>query len=278
MTVSSKRFIVACKRKVSYLLRKIRLLQFANTVMFVGNLLKNRKSNQLFLDENPGFPTPPAYLAYDAYNHTNWQYYYDSGLIHSSLIADLISEHVHKKEIKICEWGCGPARVIRHLVNMEGFEKIELFGTDFNKDSINWCEQNIRNVSFLKNELEPPLPFGDATFDCVYAISIFTHLSEKMNYAWIKELFRIIKPGGILIFTTHGNIYAKQLLTADKTRYDSGLLVTKAMVKEGTKLYTTYHPPQFIKMDLLKDHDVVKHINNPESYLLEQDVWVARKC
>ena len=82
--------MIITKRKVVHLLRKMHLLQFADKLMFAGNFLKNRKPNQFFLAKHPNFHPPPAYLAYDAYNHTNWQAYYDMGLKHSSLISDLI--------------------------------------------------------------------------------------------------------------------------------------------------------------------------------------------
>lgn len=269
--------MIISKQRVANILRRINLLQFTDKLMFVVNFMKSRKSNQLFLAKHPDFIPPPATLAYDAYNHTNYQAYYDMGLKHSSLIADLIREYVNEKEIKICEWGCGPARVIRHLENIDGFERIELFGTDYNENSINWCNENITNVRFLKNELEPPLPIEDELFDCVYAVSIFTHLSEKMHYSWISELFRIIKPNGILIFTTHGDLCARRLLPTDKALYKSGLLVIKGQIKEGKKHFAAYQPPQFIKTKLMKDYVIEKHITNPASYQLEQEVWVAKK-
>jgi len=152
-----------------------------------------------------------------------------------------------------------------------------LSGTDYKEESIAWCKRNITNVHFSKTSLEPPLPLEAELFDCVYAISVFTHLSEKMHFAWIEELFRIIKPNGILIFTTHGDVYAKRLLPADKERYDSGSLVIKGQVKEGKKHFVAYHPPQFIESKLLKDYVVIRHINNPAQYQLEQEVWVVKK-
>lgn len=253
------------------------LLQFADNIMLVTNILKNRKSNQLFLAAHPDFVPPPYYLAYDAYSHANWQTYYDMGLSHSRLVSDLIREHISEKEIKICEWGCGPARVIRHLEEIARFDKVELFGTDYNENSIEWCKKNIKNVHFSKNNLEPPLPLESEIFDCVYAISVFTHLSERMHYAWIKELFRTIKPDGILIFTTHGDLYVKRLLPAEKAKYDSGLLIIKDQIKEGKKYFSAFHPPKFIRDKLLKDYAVVKHIINPTEYQLDQEVWVVKK-
>lgn len=243
----------------------------------MNNILKNRKSNQLFFAAHPDFVPPPYYLAYDAYGHTNWHTYYDTGLRHSCLVSDLIREHISEKEMKICEWGCGPGRVIRHLEEIEGFDKVEIFGTDYNANSIEWCNKNIKKMHFLKNNLEPPLQLESEFVDCVYAISVFTHLSEQMHYAWIKELFRIIKPNGIVIFTTHGDLYAKSLLPSEKAKYDSGLLVIENQFKEGKKYFSAFHPPKFVKDKLLKDYTVVKHISNPTEYQLEQEVWVVKK-
>jgi ubiquinone/menaquinone biosynthesis C-methylase UbiE len=263
-------------QNIGYYLRKFHLLGLIDHLMYLGDILKHRKANQAFLARHPDFIPPPIHLAYDAYNHTNWKAYHNMGLRHSELISDLIKEYISEQEIKICEWGCGPARVIRNLNKINGYKKIELFGTDYNEESINWCKKYIKSVSFLKNLLEPPLPFDANQFDCVYAISVFTHLSEQLHYDWIEELFRIIKPGGILIFTTHGDICAKRLLPAEKEKYDSGCLVVRGLIKEGKKHFVAYQPSQFIKEELLKDHFIVKHIKDASTYQLEQEVWCVK--
>jgi ubiquinone/menaquinone biosynthesis C-methylase UbiE len=269
--------MIVIKQKAAYFLRKAYLLQLADYLMFIGNLSANRKSNKLFLGENPDFISPPAHLSYDAYNHTNLQCYHDMGLRHSALISDLVAEHVSGNEIKICEWGCGPARVIRHLEQINGFGKVELYATDYNESSINWCNKNIKNVKFFLNNLEPPLLFEPGLFDCVYAISIFTHLSERLHYAWIDELFRLIKPNGIIIFTTHGDLCAKRLSAAEKEKYNSGCLIVKDQIKEGKKHFSAYHPPEFIRQKLLKGYNIVRHMSDSSSYHLDQEVWVVKK-
>jgi len=265
------------KPSVINYLRNIRFLQCVDYLMFLFNVFKNRKPNRLFFSEHPDFATPPLYLSYDAYNHTNWRTYYDTGLKHARLIAELINEYISENEIRICEWGCGPARVIRHLNKIDGFDKVEIFGTDYNEKSVRWCKKYINSIQFIKNDLDPPLSLEAELFDCVYAISIFTHLSEPAHYAWIKELFRLVKPKGILIFTTHGDICAKRLLPAEREKYESGCLVIKGHVKEGKKLFLAYQPPQFVKNKLLKDYVIVKHISNTAPYQFEQEVWCARK-
>ena len=265
------------KQIIAEVLRRTRLLQFADTLLMLRDIARNWKANQLFLAAHPDFVPPPSHLAFDAYNHTNWQAYYEMGLNHSRLVADLLRKHLREKEIKLCEWGCGPARVIRHLARIEGFDKVGRYGADYNEKSIKWCGKYIPGVRFATNSLEPPLPYGPEMFDCVYAISIFTHLSEKMHYAWIQELFRTIKPKGILIFTSHGDRCALRLSPAEKARYDADQFVVKDRIKEGRKHFGAYHPRRFVRKVLLKDYRVLEHISDPDGYQLEQEVWVVGK-
>ncbi|MCC6125791.1 MAG: class I SAM-dependent methyltransferase [Pirellulales bacterium] len=269
--------MVPRKQTIAHWLRRWHLLQFADRLAFLRAAWQSRRENKRFLAEHPGFTPPPARLAYDAYNHVNWRRYCDVGAANARLIAEAVKEHVSGNDLQICEWGCGPARVIRHLQRIEGFGKIDLVGADYNEQTIDWCEKNIDFVRFVKNGLEPPLPLGSDCFDCVYAISVFTHLSERMHYAWIEELFRILKPSGILLFTTHGDLAAKRLLPAEKERYDSGNLVARDRIREGKKHFAAYHPPRFVVERLLKDRAVLKHCDDAASYQLEQDVWIARK-
>ena len=265
------------KRKIAEILRKINLLQAADNIIFIGEYLKNRKANLDFKKRHPHFLTPPPHLAYDAYNHVNWENYQRTGLKHAELISHLIRKHLSESEIRICEWGCGPARVLRHLKTIDGLNNVELIGTDYNKESINWCKKHINKILFINNNLEPPLPLEVKDCDCIYAISIFTHLSEKMHHAWIEELFGRLKPNGILIFTTHGDLLKHELLARDRRKYELGLLVTNEKTKEGKKHFAAYHPPDFVRKNLLKNYQLLEHISDPSGYLLMHEVWIAKK-
>lgn len=55
---------------------------------------------------------------------------------------------------------------------------------------------------YLRHDLSTPLPFSDACFDHINSYHIFEHLSPEEADAHAKELFRILKPGGILRVST----------------------------------------------------------------------------
>jgi ubiquinone/menaquinone biosynthesis C-methylase UbiE len=44
-----------------------------------------------------------------------------------------------------------------------------------------------------------------------YCFSVFTHLDEQMQDAWLLELRRVLKPGGVLIVTVHNQRAANTL-------------------------------------------------------------------
>ena len=269
------------RQKFAMFLRKVHLIQFADQFRLLLNIYNNRVPNKLFLKEHPDFVPVPHRLAYDAYHDTSWPIYHQQGLNYSRMISDLICEYIPDKKISVFEWGCGPARVVRYIDSTLKDKKANLYGADYNRKSIEWCSKNIHNVQFFNNNLEPPFPreITAGMFDCVYAISVFTHLSEKLHYLWLEELFRVIKHKGILIFTTHGDLYSRLLHGEDKDKYCSGHLVSKDLnVEEGKKFYGSFHPPEFIRNRLLKNYKILKHIPDAtKTYSCNQDVWVVTR-
>jgi SAM-dependent methyltransferase len=103
---------------------------------------------------------------------------------------------------RVLDFGCGCGRVATHFRLKS---EAELCGVDIDGEAIEWCRENLSDVAdFRQNAIAPPLPFKDASFDFVYAISIFTHLPQRMETAWLTELRRVTKPGGFVLLTTHG--------------------------------------------------------------------------
>jgi ubiquinone/menaquinone biosynthesis C-methylase UbiE len=162
--------------------------------------------------------------------------------------------------------------VIRHCARTCG-PRITLYGTDYNQETVAWCRDHLDGITFHVNGLAPPLPFADAFLDCVYAISVLTHLSEDRHFDWINELARVVRPGGIVVLTTHGDASRDRLLESEKLRYAAGELVVRGQVQEGKKWYLAYQSAAFMRDQLLKNWEVVSHT----PYSTTQDAWVARR-
>jgi SAM-dependent methyltransferase len=100
---------------------------------------------------------------------------------------------------RLLDFGCATGRVLRHFLEVS--DDVELHGCDIDEPSIAWLEQHLSPPLhvFVSRE-EPPLPRPDDFFDAVWALSVFTHLTDHWA-AWLLELRRVLKPGGVLIAT-----------------------------------------------------------------------------
>jgi SAM-dependent methyltransferase len=101
---------------------------------------------------------------------------------------------------RILDWGCGCGRIARY---MSGLPEIFFAGCDIDKDNIDWCTEHL-NGTFTTTRACPPLPFAAASFDLVYGVSVFTHMRERLQDAWLAELNRITAPGALILMTIHG--------------------------------------------------------------------------
>lgn len=263
------------KSNITTVLRKLRLMHLADRLNFFYQKLKNRKSNKAFKKNNPDVILPPDYILYESFQ-MNYENYYNDSVNTAKWLIDYLEKHIELKKVKILEWGCGPARIIRHLPKLLD-SSCEIFGSDYNSKTITWCQKNILGIHFSKNNLQPPLEFQNKFFDIIYATSVFTHLSEEMHYAWFNELKRLCKSNGIIFLTTHGD-NCKSKLTADELKlFESGRLVVRRNVKEGHRTFAAYQPPQFMSK-LFSDVEILEHVTRePEGNYIPQDVWIVRK-
>jgi len=265
---------------IQHLLRQTHLLNLVEYFRYAYSVLKLSKRNRAFIKVHPEFKLPPKYLAYDAYSAPDWGYYHASGIKTAEEIADLIKKYnLRLDSLKVLEWGCGPARVIRHLPDKLG-PKAQVFGSDYNKNSIQWARQNIEggSLQFFINELDPPLPFAAKTFDFVYALSVFTHLSEETCGKWIRELERVLKDDGMLFFTTHSDAEVNFLLPHERKQYMADGFCVRGKVQEGRKMFTIFHSPDYVRDTLLKNFSVLEHVKpGGFQYIHVQEAWVAGK-
>lgn len=102
----------------------------------------------------------------------------------------------------VLDFGCGWGRVIRFF--LKDIDASKLWGIDPAQEMIQFCQQAFKWGNFRHIDPFQSTKFADGMFDLVYALSVFSHLSEDMHWRWIEEIHRILRPGGVLIATTRG--------------------------------------------------------------------------
>ena len=76
---------------------------------------------------------------------------------------------------------------------------------DIDQLNVDWARVNIRDIPVGRCDLYPPLPIPSESLDFIYAISVMTHLTEATQEVWLRELLRVIRPGGAVLLTTRGD-------------------------------------------------------------------------
>ncbi|NEQ37336.1 MAG: methyltransferase, partial [Okeania sp. SIO3I5] len=103
----------------------------------------------------------------------------------------------------ILDFGCGVGRYLMAF-EPELLPNQKLFGCDVFAECAEWCQENIKFATVKHNDIQPPLPFENNQFDLINSISVFTHLSIDLQHLWAWEIYRVLRPGGILFMTLHG--------------------------------------------------------------------------
>lgn len=181
---------------------------------------------------------------------------------------------------QVLDYGCGSARVLRWF--REESRTCNFFGSDINPEAIEWCRRYISFAEFSVNNPAPPLDFPDASFDLIYGISVMTHLDEELQLAWLEELNRLIRPGGLVILTVHGEDLPPLYMSAQETfqYYSQGQFYKRVVEKGGVDglpdfYQVAYHTRAYIEDKWSKYFQLAAYIKHGMLYM--QDTVVMKK-
>ena len=141
-------------------------------------------------------------------------------------------DHRPAEEITVLDWGCGKGQ-ISYLLRRRGFQVTSCDVVSVAQDSAFGQDTPIIDqleMSVIPLQLESELPFADSSFDCVVSFGVLEHVPS--DEASMKELRRVLKPGGCLFITflpyffswtqavarRRGEIYHDRLYSRERVR------------------------------------------------------------
>lgn len=82
-----------------------------------------------------------------------------------------------------------------------------LHGIDVVPEFVSECRQLFGSNNFMQCGSMPPCHHASSSMHLISAYSVFSHLSEKAFLAWMQEFHRVLRPNGILAFTTRSELF-----------------------------------------------------------------------
>lgn len=230
-------------------------------------LLGRRAYEKEMEEKNSGLPKPPPDVLFATSSNSDIVGYLQSvprGIYKlKNILADVGIALENMRTV--LDFGCGSGRLLRGLyIDDPGRE---IYGVDCNGTVIDWAQANFtQSITFIKNRLNPPLPFNDRQFDLIYLVSVFTHLPLECQQEWLGEFKRILGNNGVMVITLHGLAYLSHFRRNLPEVYEKllaeGYIVSNIVsgASPGSNECFSAHLPEFAANTLFKDWKILSFL------------------
>lgn len=232
-----------------------------------------------YREQHPEVVAPGAELRFNVVGACDIPEFLESGRGNAETIEAALKEAgAAVEEIRrALDFGCGCGRLLLEAVRR--WPHIRWCGSDVDERAIHWCSENLPETHLVTNTPLPPLPFPDKEFDLIWCGSVFTHLDEGRQDAWLEEFRRVLQPGGHLLASVHGpNCWAGlPPVTVRKIR-DHGFVFARTGADEGIHpawYQAAWHTQEYVKEHWSRFVNVAAYI--PQGLDGYQDLVVGRK-
>jgi len=218
---------------------------------------------------------PPPRLRHRVHGGTDLTSFLEAGRANfAALTAALDEAAVVPEDVRtVLDFGCGCGRTA--LWWTRRFADHRYVGLDIDTEAIGWDRDNLPGV-FEAIGPHPPTRFETGSFDVILAISVFTHLDRDLQDAWLAELRRLARPGGLVLASVHSEQVARRLpRAAGRALARDGIVFVRYNVlpKVFPAFYqTTYHARGYVESHWSRFFQILGYVG-----LGDQDLVVMRR-
>jgi SAM-dependent methyltransferase len=178
----------------------------------------------------PGVPSD-YYDSIDAIEEHHWWY---RGM--RAITAALLAERLSRRSQRLLDAGCGTGGFLRWALDLDAFA--EASGVDLSPAAIDLASRRVPEATLAVASLHR-LPFPESAFDLVVASDVLQHVPEAEVHGSLRELSRVLRPGGALLVRTNGARRARR--ERDDWRvYDAGSL-SEVLTEAGFRCERVTH-------------------------------------
>jgi SAM-dependent methyltransferase len=206
-------------------------------------------------------------------------YYFADGAESGRKLARIVADHVPAaasgRRFTLLEFASGYGMVTRHLPN--ALPTAAITSCDIHPEAVAFIRDQLGGTAVGSQHRPEDLSF-DEQFDAVFALSFFTHMPEATFGPWLAALYRAVKPGGVLAFTTHG--FASRAALGDPEIGENGFWFRADSEQhdlDGAEYGSSLSTPEFVIRTLFE------HVRAPLAefraahWWAHQDLYVVAK-
>jgi len=143
--------------------------------------------------------------------------------------------------------GCG--RFIRFLIEEIPPEKIWI--SDIQANAVKFQSEYLE-VNGILSKTKPEEFSVDQKFDCILSISLFSHLPERTFSKWLENLYELLTPGGIFMFSVHDEALLPSHVKMDRKKGIFFIAESESYALDKEEYGTTYVTEEYVSKVLTK--------------------------
>lgn len=189
-------------------------------------------------------PTGPSDFVTEAYSlgdkesilkfYRKWAEDYDrkmssQGYLSPSAIATLLDKHLLRHDIEVLDVGCGTG-LTGVEIKQYGVEYLD--GIDISGEMISVARSRDIYRRLYVADLNKPLALEDQSYDAAISSGTFTH--GHVGAEPVAEIFRVLRPGGLLACTVHFDLWHNRGFDAVLAKMISANEIQCLALKEGS--------------------------------------------
>jgi len=146
-------------------------------------------------------------------------------------------------KLKILDVGCGIGLLESRLAGAASL----IVGVDVAIEAVCYARQSVAQASFAGFD-GLHLPFSECAFDVAAAVCVFHHMEPDQQLAVVKEMARVVRPGGVVVIFEHNpwNPATRIVVSRCELDQDATLLSAPAVATLLRDAQLQHHRTRFL--------------------------------